>query len=155
MDPTQLSEAKRRLLDKYIHGNCTQPSAIPHRIPRRPDGEPVPLSFSQQQVWVHSQMAGDIPIYNEAITIYRRGSVNLGVLEHCLAEIIRRHEIWRTTFDTFDGKPFQIIQPPINRFPLKTIDLRHLHEPDREREAPSLATEDAQKPFSLREGPLL
>src|ERR1700752_3059669 len=96
----EIPAAKRKLIDKYLL-DVTQTSAQ-HHIPTRSYGEHIPLSFQQQQVWVHSQMAGDVPIYNEAVTIYRRGPLDVAVLERCLCEILRRHEIWRTTFDTID-----------------------------------------------------
>jgi surfactin family lipopeptide synthetase A len=149
------SDAKRKLIDEYLRGGGVQTLAVRQPIPRRPAGEPVPLSFPQQQVWVHSEMAGNIPIYNEAITVERRGPLDVAVLERCLVEIIRRHEIWRTTFDAINGKPVQVVQAPFDRLPLKTIDLRHMPEPDRAAEAMCLAAEDARRPFDLKKGPLL
>jgi amino acid adenylation domain-containing protein len=100
-------------------------------------------------------MAGDAPIYNEAITIYRHGALDLRVLEHCMVEILRRHEIWRTTFDTIQGNPVQVVQPASDRFPLEFTDLRNLEKSARDAEARRLATCNAQKPFELKTGPLL
>ena len=154
-DVRQVADDKRKLIDKYLRGDGPRISAVEGRIRRRPAGEPVPLSSSQQQVWVHSQMAGTIPIYNEALTVCRRGPLDVIVLERCLTEIIRRHEIWRTTFDTINGKPIQVVQAASDRFPLKTIDLRHLGVPERIPEAMCSAAEDARKPFDLKKGPLL
>ena len=151
----QLSKANRRSIDGYLRQREVQTSTGPERIPRRPAGEPVPLSFSQQQVWLHSQMAGDIPVYNEAITILRTGPLDVAVLERCLAEIVRRHEIWRTTFDVKDGQPFQVVHPASDRFPMKSADLRSLPESERDTEATSLAVQDAHKVFDLTKGPLL
>ena len=127
----------------------------PKRIPGRPVEEPIPLSFSQQQVWLHSEMAGAIPVYNEAITIVRTGPLDVAVLNRCLAEIIRRHEIWRTTFDARDGQVFQVVHPAPDRFSLTSYDLRNLSESERAVESTSLAVQDAHKAFDLRKGPLL
>jgi len=149
----EIPAAKRKLIDKYLL-DVTQTSAQ-HHIPTRSYGEHIPLSFQQQQVWVHSQMAGDVPIYNEAVTIYRRGPLDVAVLERCLCEILRRHEIWRTTFDTIDGKPVQIVRPAPASFPLKSIDLRYLRESDRATEAIVFPSGDAAKVFDLKQGPLL
>jgi surfactin family lipopeptide synthetase A len=151
----QLSETKQRLLEKYLRVQGFRDTKGRPVIPRRPAGTPIPLSFPQQQVWVHSQMVEDVPIYNEAITIYRHGLVDVSVLERCLVEAIRRHEIWRTTFESIDGKPVQIVQPFPDRFPLAFTDLRHLRRDERETEAARLATADARKPFDLKTGPLL
>lgn len=155
METVRLSEAKRKLLDQYLHGDAAQPTAIGQRIPRRPLNATIPLSFSQQQVWVHSHMAGDIPVYNEAITVYRKGPIEVAVLERCLTEIVRRHEIWRTTFDTVNGKPIQVVQVAPDSFSLRTIDLRNVCEAERTAAAMRVAAEDARKPFDLEKGPLL
>jgi surfactin family lipopeptide synthetase A len=150
-----LPPSKHLLIDKYLKKHAARKPEAKPTIPARPAGEPIPLSFAQQQVWLHSQMAGDTPIYNEAITIYRLGPLDLKVFELCLVEILRRHEIWRTTFDTIDGDPIQVVQSVPHGFPLEMTDVRHLEESERDREARRLATENAQKPFDLKKGPLL
>ena len=155
LETMHLSQARHALLEKYVRRQATpKPDARP-TIPARPANAPVPLSFAQQQVWLHSQMAGDTPIYNEAITIYRLGPLDLNVLERCMVEILRRHEIWRTTFDTVDGNPIQVVQSAPDRFPLEITDLRHVPESERDTEARRLAAENARKPFDLKKGPLL
>src|SRR5690242_15769105 len=91
-----LSEVKRGLLFKYLSG--TKDVGNAGEITPRPQGTHAPLSFAQQQIWLHEQMTGDIPFYNETLTIYRHGPLDTTVLNRCLVEIVRRHEIWRTTF---------------------------------------------------------
>ena len=148
-----VSELQRALVMKYVSefGNKVEPA----EIGPRPSQEPAPVSFSQQQVWLHAQMACDIPFYNQAMTIYRRGSLDVAVLERCLLEMIRRNEIWRTTFDVIRDEPVQIVQPALKQFPWKVINLSALPEAEREREALRLATEDVRRPFDLKTGPLL
>jgi amino acid adenylation domain-containing protein len=154
-DVIRFSEIKRRVLEGYLRGEFGKNAPERSLISCRPPGEPVPLSFAQQQVWLHGQMAGDIRFYNEAITVYRQGALDVAVLERCLHEIIRRHEIWRTTFDTVDGEPTQVVHPAPHTFPLSVADLRKLPEADREAEAQRLATENARLAFDLKRGPLL
>ncbi len=149
----KLSDAKRRLLERYLAGVAAKSTL--ERSPNRRPHEPLPLSFAQQQVWLHGHMAGDVPFYNETITVYRHGPLDLEVLERCLAEIIRRHEIWRTSFDMVAGEPVQIVQPPARTFPIHAVDLRDLPEAKREAEAVRLATDDARRPFDLKTRPLL
>ena len=153
-DIAQLSKIKRALLERYLCGKSRK-NAAEHAPSSRPPGESVPLSFSQQQVWLHAQMAGEIPFYNETMIVYRQGSLDLAVLQRCFLEIIRRHEIWRTTFDTIGGEPAQIVHPAPHVFPLLMKDLRELPEAAREAEVRRLATADAQHPFDLKAGPLL
>ena len=42
---------------------------------------------------------GPQPLYNEPITIHYRGAFDLKAFELSFNEILRRHEIWRTSFD--------------------------------------------------------
>src|SRR5579864_5720297 len=93
------AELKRKMLEKYLSTQRANDRVKEAAIVPRPAGKHAPMSFSQQQVWLHGQMAGEIPLYNQTMTVYRRGPLNTGVLERCLREIVRRHEIWRTNFD--------------------------------------------------------
>ena len=154
-DHTSLSEVKRKLFQEYVRGAVGKAGAERAPIRPRPHGIPIPLSFAQQQIWLHGQMASDVPFYNETMTVYRHGPLDLTTLERCLLEIIRRHEIWRTTFEVVAGEPVQIVHPAPRMIPLPLVDLRKLQEPEREAEAIRLATEDARRPFDLKNGPLL
>lgn len=149
---SSLSAAKRKLLEKCLDG--VFPVAEHAGIPHRPANVPIPLSFSQEQVWTHGQFASDVPFYNEFITISRRGPLNVAILERCLLELIHRHEALRTTFDVIDGRPIQVVHPGPTSFPLMVLDLRDLDDSDREQEASRVATQQARKRFNLKKGPL-
>jgi hypothetical protein len=99
-------------------------------------------------------MAPAVPLYNECVTVHLPGPLQATILEQSFNEILRRHEMWRTTFATVDGQPVQVIQSA-TMIPLPLIDLRGLPEEERETEALRLATEDAWRPFDLTHGPLL
>ncbi len=155
-DQTKLSQAKRSLLEKYLRGEMPGSPEGQNRITPRETGAVAPLSLSQQQVWLHHHIVpDDVPAYNETLTIHRTGPLNVAALERTLAEIIRRHEIWRTTFDVFDGQPAQIIHPDEPSFKLTLINLDNLPEAERGYEAARLAREDAVKAFDLKSGPLM
>lgn len=155
LDSARLSRSRQILIERYLDKHVShKPDARP-TIPPRPGDARVPLSFAQQQVWLHSQMAPDLPIYNEAMTIYRRGPLDLRTFERCMVEILRRHEIWRTVFEMIEGEPVQVVQPAPEKFPLEVVDLRRSEDSAREKEARRLAAENARKPFDLKKGPLL
>ena len=59
------------------------------------------------------------------------GDLRVSALEQSLSEILRRHEILRTTFVTENDQPVQMIAPP-GTFTLPLIDLGVLPEEQRE-----------------------
>ena len=150
--PSPYSEARRNLLEKCLHGQLSlrpETEAIPRRDPK----EPVPLSYSQEQVWLHAQLVPDIPLYNEPVTIHYSGDLDIPALEQSFNEILHRHEAWRTGFTVVDGKPLQDVRPELS-ISLPVVDLRHLPEERRDSTAVSIATEEARKPLDLTQVPL-
>jgi condensation domain-containing protein len=124
-------------------------------IVRRACGDVAPLSWAQQQIWLHAGMATEPALYNEPFTIHRTGPLDVGALEATLSEIVRRHAAWRTVFVTdARGEPMQAVRPtgPVT---LPVVDLRALAPHERDAEARRLATADARRPFDLARGPLV
>jgi hypothetical protein len=156
-DVYEISDAKRRLLQKYLQGDTTLATDARTVIRPRPPGELAPLSLSQEQLWLREKGTPGIPpLYNECIVIRMAGAVDVAILEHSLTEIIRRHEIWRTTFDTRNGRPVQVVHPAPDSLPLRPVDLRSLAGVvRRESETERIMTEMVQQPFDLEEGPLV
>ncbi|MGV0103005.1 amino acid adenylation domain-containing protein [Nostoc sp. DSM 114160] len=113
-----------------------------------------PLSFGQQGLWFINQLTPDSPEYNIPIVINLKGCINLAILQDSLNEIIRRHEVLRTSFTVVDGQPAQVINqaPPLT---LAVEDLRSFLERERPQEAQHLATEFAQQAFDLATQSLL
>ncbi|HEX3176287.1 MAG TPA: amino acid adenylation domain-containing protein [Methylomirabilota bacterium] len=126
----------------------------PTSIPRASRSRPLPLSFAQQQILLHAQLAPGLPLYNEAVTLRYRGVLDRGATARALASLIARHEAWRTVFRVEDDRPVQIVLPP-GPVQLPAHDVRGLHAAAREPEAIRLATADALAPFDLTTGPLL
>jgi hypothetical protein len=153
-DP-RLSEAKQRLLEIQRRGSLIPTASPASKLKHRARETPAPLSLAQEQVWRLDQTAGKLaPLHNESITIHRRGPCDLAALEASLTEIVRRHEIWRTTFETVAGQPVQMVHPAPATFKLPVADIRTLPKDDREKTALDFATQDANKPFDLNHGPL-
>jgi hypothetical protein len=82
------------------------------------------------------------------------GALDPDVLERSFNEIVRRHEVWRTSFETKAGQPVQIVHPD-GKVRFSRIDLRGLSEAERETEAVRLVSEDVRRPFQLDKGSLL
>ncbi|NEO98541.1 MAG: amino acid adenylation domain-containing protein [Symploca sp. SIO2E9] len=150
---SELSPAKRALLEKYLRGEVESDSRS-NIISRRSSTVPVPLSFAQQRLWFLQQLEPDNPFYNEHLAIQLTGSLDVGALEQSLNQIVQRHEVLRTTFKMLDGEPVQIIAPSLT-LTLLVLDLCQLPEVEQKTEVQRLATEHIQRPFNLVQGPLL
>lgn len=112
-----------------------------------------PLSFGQQRLWFVQGLAPDSYVYNIPQALRFKGELNVNALEAAINEIVRRHEILRTTFIVREAQPVQVISSP-QSFTLPVDDLRGLAPEAREPEAMRLATAEAQFIFDLEKGPL-
>jgi acyl carrier protein len=121
------------------------------RVPRDVD---LPLSFAQQRLWFLDRLSPGNPFYNLMTAMRLFGKLNVEALELSLSEIMKRHEILRSRFESVRGKPYQRILPPEQvKFPV--IDLSSLEEGEKEERARLLAVEEGGRPFDLTRGPML
>ena len=124
------------------------------QIERVPRDQELPLSFAQQRLWFIYQLDPNNRAYNVRGGIRLQGELNVRALEQSLNEIIRRHEVLRTSFAAVDGKPHQVIEPSLTLH-LPVIDLRALPADEREAKAKEIAIEEAERLFDLSRCPLL
>jgi acyl carrier protein len=117
------------------------------------EGE-LPLSFAQQRLWFLHLMEPNNAAYNVPAAIRLTGTLDVGALTKTLSEIVRRHEVLRTTFAMVNDRPVQRIAPaePIR---LPVLDLSELAEAEREARALELANEEAKRPFDLTRDPVM
>jgi acyl transferase domain-containing protein len=71
----------------------------------------LPLSFAQERLWFLDHLEGPSATYNIPVALRLRGSLDVGALKRSLGELVRRHEVLRTTFPTVEGVPGQVIAP--------------------------------------------
>ena len=116
------------------------------------DGE-LPLSFAQERLWFLNRMEPESTAYHLFTGIRLHGPLNVAAFEQTLQEIVRRHEILRTTFATVEGRPQQRIGPPT--LSLRVTDLSALDEHERTAAVERLANKSAHRRFDLAVGPLL
>src|ERR1700754_899143 len=150
---TPLSAAKRTLLEKRLAGRVSNEADEQTIRPGVRNG-PVPLSFAQQRLWFLDQLEPGLVAYNVPAAVRLVGKLDVAILNWSLNEIVRRHEILRTTFDSVTGQPVQIVNPTL-QLSISVADLTSLADELREREALRLAQEEAQRPFDLIRGPLI
>lgn len=123
-----------------------------HGILRRSGETRAPLSFAQQRLWFLHQMAPQSAVYNVPAALCLEGVLNSSALEQAFSEILRCHEVLRTTFDTVDSEPVQVISPPY-RVVLPIVDLKALAKTEQVARVRQLAVEEARRPFDLERGP--
>ncbi|HSF38816.1 MAG TPA: non-ribosomal peptide synthase/polyketide synthase [Thermoanaerobaculia bacterium] len=120
----------------------------------RPRHGPLPLSFAQQRLWFLHQLEPESPAYNQPSALRIRGPLNTAALGRTLTEIMRRHEVLRTTFPAVNGEAVQQIGPA-GPLPLALVDFRALPAAVREMRARHTLSESARRPFDLAlEGPV-
>jgi amino acid adenylation domain-containing protein len=123
-------------------------------IQRLPRDTALPLSYAQQRLWLLAQLglSRHASTLLEAVRLH--GALQVAALEQSLQEIIRRHEVLRTTFAHVEGLPCQVIRPP-RPLPLPVVELREGPEQEREAQLRAMARAEAQRPFDLAQGPLV
>ncbi|WYL93613.1 MAG: amino acid adenylation domain-containing protein [Gloeotrichia echinulata IR180] len=114
----------------------------------------LPVSFAQERVYFIEQLAPSMTAYQFQESLRIRGNLNIPILEESLSEILRRHEIFRTTFPAVEGKLVQVIHPP-KSVKLPIIDLQHLPKSEQETELERLTEIAVQKPFDISQLPLI
>ena len=123
-------------------------------IARAARGRELPLSFAQQRLWFLQQLEPESAYYNVHRVVRLEGRLGVQALEQTLSEIVRRHEVLRTTFPVADGQPFQLIGPA-EGFRVPLVDLSALPHASRESAVKSLAARMSSRPFDLARGPVL
>ena len=73
--------------------------------------EELALSYAQQRLWFIDQLEPQSTLYNIPAAVRLTGELNLAALEQTFSEIVRRHEVLRTTFASVEGEPIQVISP--------------------------------------------
>ncbi|HEX8376315.1 MAG TPA: amino acid adenylation domain-containing protein, partial [Pedobacter sp.] len=95
-------------LAAYINRENLHQVLPPIEVVPRP--EFIPLSFSQERLWLVDQLEGSLQYHITAV-IRLHGELNAAGLEHSLKEIVNRHEILRTVYLEDQGRAYQKVKP--------------------------------------------
>ncbi|MFB1481089.1 non-ribosomal peptide synthase/polyketide synthase, partial [Corallococcus sp. RDP092CA] len=128
--------------------------ALPSRHPADPiptvaRGGALPLSFAQQRMWFLDRLEPGQARYNISLALRLSGPLDVEVLRRAFAELVRRHEPLRTTFEERDGQPLQRIHAPPSEW---SLPVEPLPAGDALRQR---LREEAARPFDLGTGPLM
>jgi alpha-ketoglutarate-dependent taurine dioxygenase len=149
----KLSPERRDLLERLLKKEAPQ-SARSIIVPRLRKSNQLPVSFAQQRLWFLDELQPGNHAFNIPVALRVSGTLQIDVLQQCLTEIVRRHEVLRTTFTLVGDQPMQVINPP-SQFAVAEEDLRGLPDEVREAEVLRLSTDETRRPFDLARGPLL
>ena len=153
---SHLSALKSRLFEKYASGQMASPLPGPDAITAGPAHRSARLSVAQQEFYLHESLSPGIPpLYNESISVHMNGVLDNRVLERSFAEVIRRHDIWRTRYAKRDGQLVQIVRPPDEALSLPVRDFSQVSEPGRTNEIQSFMDRETRRPFSFESEPLI
>ncbi len=117
-------------------------------------GNDIPLSFAQERVWFLHQWNPDNLAYNFQASVALDGKLDVAALERTLGEILRRHESYRSTFPTVDGRPLQRVHPAVP-YVLPLVDFSTQPEAEREAAAGIWCEREFQLRFDLARLPLV
>jgi amino acid adenylation domain-containing protein len=150
----QLVQHKSDLLEFLRQVQSSLESSTPPPINPVPRDGDAPLSYSQERLWFATQWEPESAAYNISDAVVIDGRIDLPALEKSLNEIIRRHEILRTSFVVNGGQPGQRIAPEAH-VDIKLIDLQHLESLNRDAELQRTINAETSIPFDLSHSPLL
>ncbi len=123
-------------------------------IPAREPAPTAPLTYSQERLWFLDQLEPGQAAYNIPLTLRLAGSLDIAALAAALAEVVARHQILRTVFESEAGQPVQRVLParPVR---LPVVDLSGLRAEPRGEVAAVLLERAVRAPFDLGRGPLM
>jgi amino acid adenylation domain-containing protein len=115
---------------------------------------PLPASFAQHRLWFLDQLELGRASYQIPAAVTLVGRLHIAALDWALNEVVRRHEVLRTSLVADGGVPRQVIAARLE-LPLVMHDLSCLGEGARDIDARDRIREEAERPFDLARGPLV
>jgi amino acid adenylation domain-containing protein len=142
----ELTPEKRRLLALRLKAR----QAVETRAPTVDEGAggEYPLAFTQQRLWMLDRLQPGSSAYNMPTAARFKQPLDPAVVERAIGEIVRRHGVLRTRFETRDGEPVQVVEP-FSSFHLPVEDLSALPRDAAEAELDRIAMDEATAPFAL------
>ena len=160
------TQAARKLIEEFIETGKNRAKDLEQNKPAKKEKqvhalalgsatrqEEMPLSYAQQRLWFADQLEPGSTAYNMPFQWRFEGEMHRAGLQYALNEMVRRHEILRTTFPVRNGMPAQKIAAELD-LNLEEIDLQGLSPEGREDEVRKIAQREMAWSFDLAQGPL-
>jgi amino acid adenylation domain-containing protein/non-ribosomal peptide synthase protein (TIGR01720 family) len=111
------------------------------------------LSFGEERLWFLDQLQPGDASYVVPWPIYLTGPLDGAALRRALSEVVRRHEILRTTYGVVGARPVVVIHPP-SELVVEEASLTMLPAEQRVAAARAAIAAETARPFDLAAGPL-
>jgi amino acid adenylation domain-containing protein len=141
---SKLSPEKRALFEKKLRGEFTTEIKV---IPERSEEDTIPLSFAQERLWFLYQLEPGSFAYNSSVVLHITGKLDINSLEESVNEILKRHEILRTVYPSYNGVAHQVILSH-KHLSLSIIDTE-------KSDLQALIKKEFQQSFNLETGPVV
>ncbi|HVE64938.1 MAG TPA: condensation domain-containing protein, partial [Thermoanaerobaculia bacterium] len=89
-----------------------------------------PASFAEERLLFLDRLEPASAQYNISASYFVEGELDHAVLTASVNEIVRRHEILRTTFAVSQGRSVQVVETAAT-VPIPVMDLESVPEPER------------------------
>ncbi|MBJ6766162.1 amino acid adenylation domain-containing protein, partial [Myxococcaceae bacterium JPH2] len=132
-----------------------RPAAVPGStaIPRARRDRPLPLSFAQQRLWYLQQLDPSSVAYNNASNFRLTGALDVAALQAALDELVKRHEVLRTTYALTESGAEQRVADT-GGLPMRVEDVPGATAEEREEAMLRRCREHSALPFDLSTGPV-
>jgi amino acid adenylation domain-containing protein len=117
-------------------------------ISPRATAGPVPLFFAQERLWFLDQLEPENRAYNQLKAVRLRGALDVAALRRALDTVVSRHEVLRTTFQSDDQHPVQIVGE-CRAVELPILDISSITGEKQDAALQELATVLAERRFDL------
>jgi len=139
-------ENKKKLLKKLL--NKKNIAVVDKAIPLRQEGARIPLSYSQERLWILDQLSEQDLGYNMSNTFSFDASLDVMAVQQAFNQLIERHHVLRTTFALEGNAPVQTILPELV-LNISVVEITH------DSEIQVQIANFTRQPFNLAQGPLL
>ncbi len=144
----QLRDRKQEILDHFA-----EQSEREQLRPAKEEERRV-LSFGQERLWFQGQMDPDSAVLNIAAAQHLPGEIHQQALEQAVREILRRHEVLRSTFPLQAGVPTLMIPPIDFELALTDVSEKGASAEEVRQRAHEACMDLASEPYDLENGPL-
>jgi amino acid adenylation domain-containing protein/non-ribosomal peptide synthase protein (TIGR01720 family) len=148
---TELSDDERAVLEARLdQAMAARATSVDRRILPRDRSVPAPLSFSQQREWATERLRS---ANNISSALHVEGALDVDVLGRALAEIVRRHEVLRSTIEMTDRGAVQVVGIAC-AVPTPVVDLSDRSPVEQGERLRRAALDEVTRPFDAT-GPLM